>query len=149
MVKRTLIYGFTGLFFEILWTGFCSLIHGDMTMSAHTSFIMLPIYGMVVLLEPLFNIFRHYSLPPVLRGIFYAVLIFACEYFSGMALRLFGICPWKYTGIFSINGLIRLDYAPLWFTAGLVYEKLYFYMLSRFGDKSTANQLKGTVQKAH
>lgn len=55
------------------------------------------------------------------------ILIFTVEYLSGLVLRmLLGVCPWDYSGnTFSVNGLIRLDYAPAWFTAGLLFEKLH------------------------
>lgn len=35
------------------------------------------------------------------------------------------MCPWDYSGAKSnINGLIRLDYAPFWMAAGLIFEKI-------------------------
>ena len=36
-----------------------------------------------------------------------------------------GVCPWDYTGRHSnIDGLIRLDFAPLWFMTGLLFEQI-------------------------
>ena len=59
------------------------------------------------------------------HGILYMVLIFVAEYVCGFWLRRRGICPWDYTGRHSsINGLIRLDFAPLWFMTGLLFEKI-------------------------
>jgi uncharacterized membrane protein len=53
------------------------------------------------------------------------VLIFMTEYASGFFLRRLGICPWDYTGRgLNIDGLIRLDFAPGWFGAGLLFERL-------------------------
>ena len=52
------------------------------------------------------------------------------EYFyqifiSGSFLREIGICPWDYSAArFQYRGIIRLDYAPLWFAAGLIFEKI-------------------------
>ena len=61
----------------------------------------------------------------VRHGMLYMVLIFVVEYISGWWLRALGICPWDYTGRHSnINGLIRLDFAPLWFGTGLLFEKI-------------------------
>lgn len=63
------------------------------------------------------KIFRH--------GILYMVLIFVAEYLSGTWLRTMGVCPWDYTGRHSnIDGLIRLDFAPLWFMTGLLFEQI-------------------------
>ena len=53
------------------------------------------------------------------------VLIFLAEYLSGAFLKFYGICPWDYSGrFFSVDGLIRLDFAPFWFGAGLIFEEI-------------------------
>lgn len=55
----------------------------------------------------------------------YMVLIFVTEYLTGAWLKSNGMCPWDYTGRHSnISGLIRLDFAPLWFATGLLFEKI-------------------------
>ena len=44
---------------------------------------------------------------------------------SGSILKEFEMCPWDYSGAaFQYRGIIRLDYAPLWFAAGLIFEKI-------------------------
>ena len=54
------------------------------------------------------------------------VHIFFAEFISGSILKFFGICPWDYSASsFNIAGIIRLDYAPLWFGLGLFYENLF------------------------
>ena len=59
------------------------------------------------------------------HGLLYMVLIFMVEYAAGAWMTERGICPWDYTGRHSsINGLIRLDFAPLWFGTGLLFENL-------------------------
>ncbi len=110
---------------EVIWTGVWSLFNGDYKMMASTSIIMFPIYGMVILLKPLYDVM--FDLPIILRGGIYAICIFAAEYFFGLILTKLGICPWNYSGArFNVNGLIRLDYAPAWFAAGLIFESLVF-----------------------
>ncbi len=124
MFKRFFIYGSIGISLEILWTGFTAFLSGDMSFTGHSSVIMLPIYGSAVFLEPLFTQLKNVSV--ILRGIVYMILIFAVEYWSGLILTFFEICPWSYlNAALNIRGLIRLDYAPLWFTVGLLYEHLY------------------------
>ena len=125
MLKRGFYYGLIGLMLEIAWTAFCSMLKGDMSLRAHTSLIMLPIYGMVLFLEPMFCALRGVRLPALIRGLCYAVMIFAFEYLSGRMLMLIGICPWHYYGRFNIDGVIRLDYLPLWVFAGLMYEGVF------------------------
>ena len=68
--------------------------------------------------------------PIIIRGIIYMTAIFTVEYMTGGIIRFFtGYCPWDYTScVFNINGLIRLDYAPVWFMTGLIYEKIYIVL---------------------
>ena len=94
---------------------------------------MFPIYGMGALLGPIGKLTDRWigdaniraSDRAVRHGMLYMVLIFLAEYTTGAWLTTRGICPWDYTGRHSnINGLIRLDFAPLWFGTGLLFENL-------------------------
>jgi uncharacterized membrane protein len=61
------------------------------------------------------------------RGIIWAGIIFFIEYLSGWVLKLtIGVCPWDYSTFsrYTIDGFIRLDYLPIWFVAGLLFEKI-------------------------
>ncbi len=113
-----------------------SMMLQDWRLMGKTSLLMFPIYGLGALLSPIGEGIDRWlaveggSLPSlsagdriVRHGVLYMVLIFTAEYFSGAWLRARGICPWDYTGRHSnINGLIRLDFAPLWFCTGLLFE---------------------------
>ncbi|NLK20509.1 MAG: hypothetical protein GX308_00155 [Epulopiscium sp.] len=125
MGKRFIIYGLAGWCMEIIWTGLGSFLNGNVTLEAGTYIWMFPIYGLAILLEPIHNKIRKW--PVIIRGGVYTALIFFIEYLTGWALqRLIGACPWDYSGTsFSVNGFIRLDYAPAWFVASLVFEKLH------------------------
>lgn len=125
IIRRFIFYGIFGLFLELLWTGLNSFVDGDMTFYAHSSLIMFFIYGMVVLIEPLFNIFKNQSV--LVRTVTYSVFILMMEYYSGTILNYGGICPWYYETGFNVENVIRLDYIVLWMLAGYVYERLYFY----------------------
>ncbi len=49
------------------------------------------------------------------------------EYATGWLLRrLTGRCPWDYadSGRRTLSGLVRPDYAPFWYAAGLLFEPL-------------------------
>ena len=124
MIIRFLIYGFAGWCTEIFWTGLGSLLRGDPKLRGWTYLWMFPIYGMAISLEPIHNTIRNW--PLLLRGSIYTIIIFIIEYISGWFLKtIIGICPWDYShNRFSINGFIRLDYAPAWFVAGLIFEQL-------------------------
>lgn len=109
---------------EIVWTGLQSLINKDFKMTATTSLWMFFIYGSVVFFEPVVDLLV--GMPIIFRGVIYVLCIFGIEYLTGGFLRKLGTCPWDYTGSrYSINGLIRLDYAPAWFLAGIVFEIVY------------------------
>jgi uncharacterized membrane protein len=129
MIVRFIIYGFSGWCTEIFWTGLGSLLRGDVTLRGWTYIWMFPIYGLAIFLEPVHNKIR--NLPVWVRGGVYALLIFFAEYTSGWVLKLStGVCPWDYSGhLFSVNGFIRLDYAPAWFTAGLLFERLHDFLI--------------------
>ncbi|SMC25761.1 Putative ABC-transporter type IV [Clostridium acidisoli DSM 12555] len=125
MVKRFVLYGFLGICAEIFWTGMGSLINGDIRLRGFTYIWMFPIYGMIVFLEPIQHKIKNW--PLVLRGGVYTILIFFMEYTSGLFLRfLLGVCPWNYTGPLAINGLIRLDFIPIWFCFGIIIEKIHY-----------------------
>lgn len=80
---------------------------------------------MAVLLKPLYDVMI--DMPIFLRGGIYVIFIFTAEYFFGVILTKMGVCPWNYSGAkFNVNGLIRLDYAPAWFAAGLIFETLVY-----------------------
>jgi len=122
---RFIIYGLTGWCAEIIWNGIHSLIAGDFILVGWTSMWMFPIYGLMIFLEPIHNRIRNY--PLIIRGGIYIVLIFLVEFFAGLILSvILGKCPWDYTGSsLSVCGVIRLDFAPVWFIGGLLFEKLH------------------------
>jgi len=125
MIGRFVIYGLLGWCMEVFWTGFGSLLKGDIKLTARTYIWMFFIYGLAIFLEPIHRGMGNSNI--ILRGGLYTILIFIIEYSTGWALRrVLGVCPWDYSdSAFSVNGLIRLDYAPVWFMAGLLFEKVH------------------------
>lgn len=122
--RNFLLCGMCGWIMECLWTGLHSIFSGkDSKLTCQTSIWMFPIYGLASLIGPiskrLSKLSRHY------RGILYTILIFTVEFFSGKILQKIHACPWDYSKAhFNLKGLIRLDYAPLWYMVGLFYEKI-------------------------
>ena len=115
--------GSVGWSMEILWTGFHSLLSGQWTMTVRSSLLMFPIYGCADIIAPLYS--RISSLPFIYRGFLYMLGFYLVEFISGSFLKSFGVCPWDYsTAHFQYKGIVRLDYAPLWFAAGLIFEKI-------------------------
>lgn len=138
MGKRFIIYGLLGFCVEVLWTGFGSLLSGDIKLTGSTYIWMFFIYGFAVFLEPIHNRIRHLSF--VIRGGVYMFLIFGIEFFTGMLLRkILGVCPWNYVSEpMSIWGIITLSYAPVWFMAGLLFEKMHDFLI--FIEQSINNK---------
>lgn len=128
-MKRVIIYGLLGWCLEIVWTGLGSLISGDVRLTAKTYLWMFPIYGLAaVMFEPLHDEIRLW--PLWARGSIWMLLCFSVEYLTGWMLRnTIGAAPWDYSSaFFHIHGLIRLDYAPAWFGAGLLFEKIHDWL---------------------
>ncbi len=113
---------------EVIWTGLAEILRGSPNLIGHTSLWMFFVYGSAsFLLEPIHARLRH--LHWFVRGCIWAGLIFAIEFVSGMFLKLIGITAWHYSGMFSILGVIRLDYFPAWFCVGLIFEKIHDLLL--------------------
>lgn len=130
MLSRALLYGCFGWCAEILWTALADAATAawrgapvDRRLAGHTYLWMLPVYGGGGLL---FEV-AHGAVAPapwVVRGAVYALGCFTVEYATGWLIRrATGVIPWDYSGRrWHVHGLIRLDYAPVWFVFGLCLE---------------------------
>jgi Predicted membrane protein len=130
MAMRFVVYGVLGWAVEIIWTGLGSLLRRDPRLTGRTYLWMFPVYGGGGLLfERLYAVIHEQ--PWGVRGLVWTAAIFAVEYVSGAVIRrLAGRSPWDYSGAaLSVGGLIRLDYAPLWFGLGLLFERVYLFLL--------------------
>ena len=125
--------GIAGWCLEVIFTSAESIMMHDWRLMGRTSLLMFPIYGCGALLSPIGKGIDRWigetGIRPADRyirhGMLYMVLIFTAEYLSGAWLRGKGICPWDYSSSqTSVNGLIRLDFAPLWFATGLLFEQI-------------------------
>ena len=118
--------GLVGWCMEILFTALDSFRRRDLRLQGVTSLWMFPIYGCAALFRPIYALIRRF--PVWARGLTYMTMIFSAEYTSGKLLSRHHLCPWDYSrSRFQIKRLIRLDYAPLWFGAGLFFEKFLLH----------------------
>ncbi len=123
MKNRFIICGLMGWCLEVFWTGLKSLQRRHMQLEGHSSIWMFPIYGMAAFIGPMSRRLQNKSI--WLRGSIYTISIFTVEFLTGSWLKKRGCCPWDYSNSrFHIRGVIRLDYAPVWFLTGLLYERL-------------------------
>ncbi|WP_099469027.1 putative ABC transporter permease [Konateibacter massiliensis] len=123
MKKNFILCGICGWCIEILWTSFEKFRRREMKLVGNTSIWMFPIYGMASFLSPICRFLKNSNI--FIRGLVYMSFIFTGEYLTGYFLKKHNVCPWDYSkSKYNINGLVRLDYAPLWFIVGLFFEKL-------------------------
>ena len=128
MLIRFLIYGAVGCLIEVLWTGLGSLKSRNFSLASNTSLWMFFIYGAAIFLEPFFVILA--PLHFLLRGLIYAVLIYAVEFVTGSLLKFANACPWDYSHTkYHVKGIIRADYLPCWIALGLLFERVYWYLV--------------------
>ena len=123
MKRNFFLCGLAGWCLEIFWTGMHDLFQGHSTMMGNTSLLMFPIYGCAAFFYPMCK--KLCALPALLRGTLYTCCIYLTEFVSGSILKVFHMCPWDYSQTpLHYKGIIRLDYAPVWFLTGLLFEKI-------------------------
>ena len=135
MIIRFILFGMLGLIGALLYSAIRnSFSKRSLDLSAQTSLILFPAFGLIAILYPIVAIHLG-NLPWYLRGVVYMLAFYILQYIIGYALTKFGACPWKYPKGGSLQGLVRLSDAPAWFLAGLLAEWIYPYV------KVTANAL--------
>ena len=122
LINTFVLCGCVGWCLECFWTGLHSVLkHDDLRFLCTTSIWMFPIYGMASLIAPISKKIKNYNF--ILRGTIYTLCIFTTEFLSGKWLKKRNACPWDYSNSkYHYQGVIRLDYAPVWFITGLLYE---------------------------
>ncbi|MFQ9510872.1 MAG: putative ABC transporter permease [Lachnospiraceae bacterium] len=106
-----------------MFTGIHSFLKHDSRLTGTTSILMFPIYGAAAFIKPVYRLMKNQNF--IMRGIIYTICILCTEYITGRFLKNRNMCPWDYSrSKYNIDGVIRLDYAPLWFGTGLLFEKL-------------------------
>lgn len=142
-IKNYLKCGLAGWCLEILFTAIGSLRRRDFTLKGVTSVWMFPIYGCGAFLGLLGRFLK--KLPTWFRGLTYMSMIFSAEYLSGRFLSRHKLCPWDYGKCrWNVNRLIRLDFAPCWFGAGLLFEKIMSAHKTGKPPAATKNQQEKT-----
>ncbi len=125
MNKNFIKCGITGWCMELLFTSACCIKKKDYKLIGQTSIWMFPIYGMAAVIKPVSSKLKKHNRKIIERGLIYTVGIYATEFTTGTMLKKKDRCPWDYSkSKYNVKGVIRWDYAPLWFLVGLVYEKM-------------------------
>jgi uncharacterized membrane protein len=125
MKRNFMKCGIMGCCLELFWTTFCGVKNKDYKLIGKTSMWMFPIYGMASVIKPLSVKLKAKNKDTLERGMIYMAGIYATEYTTGSLLKKKDRCPWDYSeSKYNVKGVVRLDYAPLWFALGLLYEKI-------------------------
>ena len=121
---RTVFYGVCSFYFEVVWTAiYDSVDNRDQRLIGYSSVWSFFVYAM-----SLTNIERIYFATKdrsvLLRGSAYVVNAFAVEFIFGNLLFPIGANSWDYSKQFTYHykGMFALEYAPLWFFGGLLFE---------------------------
>jgi len=123
MKNKFITCGIIGWCLEIFWTSLDSFRRREMKLEGHSSVWMFPIYGMAAFLSPISKFLKNKNM--FVRGGLYSFCILAVEYITGSLLKKHDCCPWDYSKAkLNINGVIRLDFIPVWFFTGLLFEKV-------------------------
>ena len=117
--------GILGWCIEIIWTAFHGIKSKNNKFIGYTSIIMFPIYGLASVIKPISLKLKKMKMPTIIRGIVYSIGIFMVELITGSILKKTNNCPGDYSDKkYNINGVIRIDYAPLWCIVGVIFEKM-------------------------
>lgn len=124
-MTRFLIFGLLGLVGSVLYTATKGAIHErKFHFTGEASLILFPVWGLIAIIYPLVAIHIG-ALTWYGRGAIYMLAFYIAQYLTGLGLTRLGLCPWRYPPGWSLNGLVRISDAPLWFAAGLVIEWIY------------------------
>lgn len=123
MRRNFIMCGLTGMCIEVVFTSVCSFKRKDKMLIGHSSVWMLPIYGLASIIGDIYP--KIAKFPKLLRAFLYGLCFLIVEFMSGKVLTRLGVCPWCYDGCrYSVDGVIRLDFLPLWMVVGMLYEHI-------------------------
>lgn len=125
-----ILFGVIGIAFEIFCTSLGSLKKKkDKCLRGTSSLWMFFVYGFIYPIILFVSIyFSEYHI--LFRGLIYMVLFYSLEFISGFILKKCRAVPWDYSNDtkYHFKGLIRLEFAPMWFIGGLISEAIYIYL---------------------
>ncbi|MBI5624444.1 MAG: hypothetical protein HY924_11755 [Elusimicrobia bacterium] len=126
---KMLLFACVGTTMEVVFTALADAAKTRSSRLMGYSYVwMPPIYALIPVFFSLLHPLLEGVILPLRVGV-YTVILMSVELLSGLALRrLLGEAPWEpaYRGKrWALAGLVRLDFAPAWFLACLVFERLY------------------------
>ncbi len=125
--QRLYFWGVHGVFSEVMFTAIWEfVVSGNWRLMGVSSIWSFWIYGLGTFLmaETGYNILISYKVSLLYRCFIYVICTYVWEFSCGLILDfIFGTRPWDYSDFdYDIMGLITMEYAPIWFLAGLYFE---------------------------
>ena len=131
---RLYFWAVHGVCAEVVFTAIWEfVVGGSWTLKGYSSLWSILTYGLGTFLvaEYLCGYMVSRQIPLMVRCAAYVPMTYACEFTFGAVLSYFDACPWDYTPFdYDFMGLVTLEYAPLWFLAGLYMECIMSVMRS-------------------
>ena len=125
-----IFFGILGVTSEIFCTSISNLRKKkDKCLRGSSSIWMFFVYGTVYfIILFVLSYFSEYHI--IARGLIYMILFYSLEFCSGFILKKCRAVPWDYSNDtkYHFKGIIRLEFAPMWFIGGLISEVIYFYL---------------------
>jgi hypothetical protein len=126
------LFGISGITLEVFCTAIQNFKHKKNRCLVGTSSIwMFLVYGssffIILLVATYFS-----NLNILVRGLIYTLLFYTLEFCSGSILKKCKAIPWNYSTEtkYNLDGIIRLEFIPVWFICGLLAEAVYLYFNS-------------------
>ncbi len=132
LLFEMILFGFLGLGLEAAFTAVCDCKKDPRRhLFGYSSLWYMPLYALTPLFLHLTGTYL-FDLTLLERGLIYMLVIFAVEYAGMWLLRKgLGSSPSEdeyYKSRWHLHGLIRLDFAPAWFLAGLLFEQVFRWL---------------------
>jgi hypothetical protein len=135
------IFGFilAGITLEVFWTSILDFIKSkNPRLTGVTYLWMFPIYALVPFIY-IFVLWQFQNANIFLKGIIYMLGFYVLEFISGYLIKkAVGKSPWNYNRTIKIfgkrykthlDGLICLEYAPIWYLYGIFGEYYFKYLI--------------------
>ncbi|CAN7995092.1 unnamed protein product [Ixodes hexagonus] len=125
VLSRLYLYALHGFFLEVMFTAAWELVvSGSLKLHGCTSVWCLFIYSFSCLvMEKIHEVLEPWGLPLHIRALAQTFWIYVWEFSTGWFLRKLNGCPWDYAAFaYNFCGLVTLEYAPLWYVCGFLFE---------------------------
>lgn len=132
---RVAFYAASAFYLEVIWTAIWDCFHGgNVKLRGYSSIWSMFVYATAfVVVEQSYRKLKPMGVGYVARGLINTVFAFIIELVAGLILKPFAANSWDYSEQFTYNyqGLIALEYAPLWYFGVMTAELQVVWISNR------------------